>query len=362
MTRPLVADINLHALRHNFALIQALNPSGSTLAVLKADAYGHGALPAAQALADLAPAFAVASLEEAQALRQQGVNHPILLLEGFFSADELPIIAEQGYWLMIHSQWQIEALTAYQAQIQQPTTWTLWIKVDSGMHRLGFAPESLPDVLAQLQPLATQEILLASHCARADELDHPLTQQQINCMQELEHQTGLPVSLANSAASLAWPAARFAWQRPGIALYGMSPFTGPQPEADQLQPVMTLRSALIAIQDYPAGSQIGYGGRGVLPEGGRVGVVACGYGDGYPRQAVEGTPVLVNGQRCPLIGRVSMDMLMVNLSHLPQAQVGDEVELWGARLPAQEVARYCDTISYTLLTGLLPRVPRRYSE
>jgi len=364
MSRPLVAEINLKALRHNYQLAQQQSASNTAIAVIKADGYGHGAVEVAQALSDLAPAFAVASIEEAEQLRSASISQPILLLEGFFSLDELPLILERGYQLMLHSQWQLDALMDFATQHTdqlESTDLTLWLKVDSGMHRLGFAPERIPDLYHQLNRQSwIKQVILTSHFACADDLNNPYTQQQLTCMQELKTQLNATLSLANSPATLGWPAACDGWLRPGIMLYGASPFTQAHPLADQLQTVMTLKSRLISVRSLAAGEAVGYGGRFVTKQATKIGVVACGYGDGYPRQAVDGTPVLVKGQLSKLAGRVSMDMMTLDLGADSTAQPGDQVELWGPNLSINQVAQHCDTISYTLLTGLLPRVPRHY--
>ncbi len=362
MARPLVAEIDLAALRHNYQLALDCSPAGTAVAVIKANAYGHGAIAVAAALADLAPAFAVACIEEADELVAAGIRQPILLLEGFFTADELPRILRHGYEIVLHSGWQLEQLAAFLAGLQvTDAALNIWLKVDTGMHRLGFAVEEAAMVYRRLQTLpAIGKITLTSHLACADDLSSGTTPAQLQRLQALQQELDCPLSLANSPAIMGWPAARQGWLRPGIMLYGASPLGAEQAQSGQLQPVMRLRSELISVRWLPAGEAVGYGARFVTQRPTRIGVVACGYGDGYPRHAREGTPVVVNGVRCRLAGRVSMDMLTVDLSACPDAQVGDEVELWGAELPVNEVAEHCDTISYTLLTGLLPRVPRRY--
>lgn len=362
MARPLRAEINLAALRHNYQLALGSSPDGTAVAVVKANAYGHGAVEVASALADLAPAFAVACIEEADELVAAGIRQPILLLEGFFTADELPRIVRHGYEAVLHAAWQLEQLEAFLAEGQvAAAALNIWLKVDTGMHRLGFSPEETAAVYRRLQALpAVGKITLTTHFARADELSSDATTMQLQKLQALQHGLGCAVSVANSPAILGWPQAQQGWLRPGIMLYGASPLGTEHLQGARLQPVMSLKSALISVRELPAGEAVGYGARFVTQQPTRIGVVACGYGDGYPRHAREGTPVLVNGVRCHLAGRVSMDMLTVDLTACPDAQVGDEVELWGTSLPVNEVAEHCDTISYTLLTCLLPRVPRRY--
>lgn len=359
MSRPLYADINLQALQHNYHLAQQCAPNAKAIAIVKADAYGHGAVQVAQALVNDAPAFGVATIEEALTLREASIQTPILLLEGFFESSEIELLHEHQLWCSLHSEWQLQMLEA----CDQEGNLTLWLKVDSGMHRLGFCPDdALAQVIERLKGLkAVGQLGLMTHFARADEADNPYTSQQIELMKVLAAQYQLPLCIANSPATMQFPEAQGDWVRPGIMLYGASPLPTGHPVGDQLQTVMTLRSKLISVRDLPAGEPIGYGGRFVTPQTPtRIGVVAAGYGDGYPRHAVDGTPVLVNGQRVPLAGRVSMDMLTVDLSDQPNAQPGDDVVLWGEGLDINEVAASCDTISYTLMTGLLPRVPRRY--
>ncbi len=359
MARPLTAQISLDALRHNYQLAQHWSASAQTLAVIKADAYGHGAVQAAQALQDLAPAFAVACIEEAETLYQAGIQRPILLLEGFFSAEELPLILARGYWMVIHSHWQLRDLMAFcQAQGVQNLP-PIWLKVDTGMHRLGFEPQALDSVIQTLtQQLARPSLTLMTHLARADELDQPMTTQQCSTLLQHPAIAHYPKSLANSAGIMHWPTTHQDWTRPGILLYGASPLPLEHPKTQALRPVMQLTSRLISVREIAAGEAVGYGGRFIATQPTRIGVVACGYGDGYPRQAKEGTPVWIRGQKVPLAGRVSMDLLTVDLTQVPSAQAGDPVELWGQHLAVNEVAQHCDTISYTLLTGLLPRVSR----
>lgn len=362
MARPLVAEINLAALRHNYQLALSQSATSSALAVVKANAYGHGAVAIAQALADLAPAFAVACIEEAKELTAAGIKQPITLLEGFFETSELPIIIANGYEPLIHSDWQLEQLLNYlNNHPVAENSLNIWLKVDTGMHRLGFATDKVKKVYQQLKTApAIGKITLTSHLACADDLTSSATPKQITQLFALQQELDCPLSLANSPATLGWSEAQKGFLRPGIMLYGASPFTASHPLGDQLQTVMTLKTQLISVRDLPLGESVGYGARFTTKKPTRIGVAACGYGDGYPRHAIDGTPIKVNGILCSLAGRVSMDMLTIDLTNSPDAQVGDEVILWGEGLPVNEVANYCDTISYTLLTCLLPRVKRHY--
>jgi alanine racemase len=324
------------------------------MAAIKADGYGHGLVRTARAL-DQADAFAVASVGEALSLREAGIQTPVTLLEGFFHADELAPIQRLGFMTVVHQWAQVDMLE--QADLSAPVK--VWIKVDSGMHRLGFLPQEVRTAFDRLGRVPHVQLLgFVTHLARADERDHPATQRQIDTFTAAVE--GLPGerSIGNSAGLLAWPAARSAWVRPGIMLYGASPFPGRTAADEGLQPVMTVRSELIAVHDFNCGDPIGYGGSWSCPEAMRVGVAAIGYGDGYPRHARSGTPVLLNGRRVPLVGRVSMDMITLDLRTQPDARVGDPVVLWGEGLPVEEIAEQAGTISYELLCGITARVPR----
>ncbi|RAH38629.1 alanine racemase [Halomonas sp. SL1] len=363
MARPLRADIDLDALRHNYRLARELAPHSQAVAVLKADAYGHGLIACARALEGLAPAFAVACIEEAEALREGGITAPVVLLEGIFETSELERVEALGLWVAVHSDWQLDALLARRPARPTP----VWLKVDSGMHRLGFPPERAEAAWRRLSeaPECVTDLHLMSHFATADAVDTAYFRRQSALLAELAERLGAPTCLANSPATLARAEAHGAWNRPGVMLYGSDPLEAANAASRRLRPVMTLHSEIIAVRELEAGEPVGYGGRWTAPRPSRVGVVACGYGDGYDRHAVDGTPVLVDGRRAAIAGKVSMDMLIVDLTELPEADIGSEVVLWGRAsngevLSVDEVARHCDTISYTLLTGVLPRVPRRY--
>lgn len=359
MARAAVAEINLKNIRANYKLASSLAPAGKALAVVKADAYGHGAVQVAQYLAQDVEVFAVACIEEAMTLRAAGLTHPILLLEGFFEPDELSTIAREGFWTAVHRQQQLEQLA--QSSLAEPLC--VWLKVDTGMHRLGFSLTDAVKAYNQLRSMPqVKHVVVMSHLANADD---SLTQgvtvdAQLTHLVECFANSEIELSIANSAALLGHDAARKHWQRPGIMLYGACPLAQANQHSDALRPAMTLKSKVIATRWVEPGEQVGYGGRFTAQRRTRVGTVAMGYADGYPRQAVEGTPVIVNGQRTQLIGRVSMDMLTVDLTDLPEADVDSEVELWGEQLPANEVASHCDTIAYHLFTGVTNRVPRKY--
>ncbi|MDG1579589.1 alanine racemase [Pseudomonas sp. GOM6] len=354
--RPARALIDLEALRHNYRLAREVS-GARALAVVKADAYGHGAVRCAQALEAEADGFAVACIEEALELRYAGIRAPILLLEGFFEASELSLIDQHQLWCVVHAPWQVEAIE--QARLSRPLR--VWLKLDSGMHRVGLHPAEYRDAHARLQASGkVEKIVLMSHFARADELDCPRSAEQLDIFQQARGELQAEVSLRNSPAILGWPSVPSDWVRPGIMLYGATPFEQPQAQAARLKPVMTLESKIISVRELPAGEPVGYGARFVAERPTRVGVVAMGYADGYPRHAATGTPVLVDGVRTRLIGRVSMDMLTVDLTDLPQAGLGSRVELWGREVLASDVAYGCGSIPYQLFCNL-KRVPRLYS-
>ncbi len=357
MTRPSTATIDTRAFVANYRLAKSLAPGTRALAVIKANGYGHGAVTLGRALAAEADAFGVASSEEALELRESGIDNPILLLEGPFEPDEIEDAVRHRLMLVVHAQQQVDWLLA--AKPARPLA--VWLKVDTGMHRLGFGPREFAAVHARLSASPNvAKIILMSHFARADETDSHATENQIQQFREASRGIDAPVSLANSAATLAWPQAHGDWIRPGIMLYGSSPFEAEVPAAEGLSPVMCLQSQLIAIHQLGKGDSIGYGARYTCDGPTRVGVVAMGYADGYPRHAPDGTPVAVNGQRTRLIGRVSMDMLTVDLTDQPTAAVGDPVQLWGDQVSANEVARLSGTISYELFAGINRRVHLHY--
>ena len=353
MTRPLHARIDLAALQYNLQRARQAAPNSRIMAVVKANAYGHGLTRVAQALSN-ADGFGVACLEEAVSLREAGVKQPITLLEGFFDRDELKAISHYRLQPVLHNEEQLCQLDA--AQLPQPIN--VWLKLDTGMHRLGFQSEQTHGLHARLQACANvSEIGLFSHLGYADDRRSMLTQRQLNQFNEAIAGLPGPRSLANSGGVLAWSDTHLDWVRPGLMLYGISPFTGDTSVEQNLRPVMTLQSRLIAVNRFERGAAIGYGGAWVCPEDMTVGVVAAGYGDGYPRHAPTGTPVLVNGKRAQIIGRVSMDMLCVDLREQPAATIGDTVLLWGEGLPAEEIARCAGTIAYELVCAIASRVP-----
>lgn len=343
--RPARALIDLGALRHNY-LVACQRHSGRAFAVLKANAYGHGAIACAQALSRDADAYAVAFLEEAIALRDSGIKAPILLLEGVFEPAELLEAVRLGFWLVVHHPAQIEMIM----KTALPELPRIWLKINSGMNRAGFPPADIRRIWRKLMvDKKVEECGFISHFARADEPGCEATAQQIHIFDESIK--GLPGarSLANSAAILGWPSSHRDWARPGIMLYGADPMPG---EGNGLLPVMTLESQVVAVRNIATGEPVGYGARFVAPRPTRVGLVAMGYADGYPRSAPDGVPVAVDNKLTTLIGRVSMDMLTVDLTDLPETGIGSTVELWGKQVSVKQVAQAAGTIAYELLCNV----------
>ncbi|MGH8279690.1 MAG: alanine racemase [Gammaproteobacteria bacterium] len=353
MSRATRATINLSALRHNLQRARALAPGVHVLAMVKANAYGHGISAVAQALAG-ADAFGVASLDEALAIRRAGLAHPIVLLEGIFGAEELGAAARNGCELVVHDAQQLRLLEAALPDV----TLRVWLKVDSGMHRLGFAPTEVAAAWQRLNAAAAvrKPPRLMTHLACADERENLATRAQLEVFARATAGLEAERSVANSAGLLAWPESRADWVRPGILLYGVSPFAGRCGADEGLISVMTMSTELITVKDVARGAGVGYGQHWIAPADTRIGIAAIGYGDGYPRHAPNGTPVLVNGRRCPLVGRVAMDMIAIELGRDSRAAVGDPVVLWGPGLPVEEIATAAGTIAYELLCGVTQRV------
>ncbi|MDR0379386.1 MAG: alanine racemase [Candidatus Accumulibacter sp.] len=357
MPRPIQACIDLAALRHNYTLAKARAArSGSSAglwAVVKADAYGHGLSRATRALADIADGFALLEIDAAVALRDAGFRQPILLLEGFFDRHELAACGEYGLTPAVHrlDQWRMIREAALPARLP------VYLKLNTGMNRLGFVPEELPAVRRELEETAPflSSVTLMMHFATAD--GERGVEWQFERFQRMCAGWDLPVSLANSAVILRHSHMAVGWARPGILLYGATPFADEDAASLGLRPVMTLTSRLLAVQNLAAGEQVGYGGIFKAPRPMRIGVVACGYADGYPRHAPNGTPIRVAGVRTTTVGRVSMDMLTCDLTGIPNAEVGSEVVLWGEGQPVDEVAAAAGTIGYEILCALARRVP-----
>ena len=362
MTRPSFAHIDLAALRANYRLAvelsRASRATARCVAVVKANAYGHGAVEVARALDDTAPALAVSCCDEGLVLRQAGITSPILLLEGLFSDDEIALCAHHDFWPMLENPGQVDAVV--KSKPEKPLT--IWLKVDTGMHRLGLLPHQFKEQYQRL--LASDNVaapvVVGSHFASADELDNPFTRTQVDRLHDLVAPVGAPLSMANSPGLLAWPEARADWNRPGFMLYGASPFDRPHAEADRLRPVMQFESRVISLRWLDPGETVGYGQTWKAGRRSLIATVPVGYGDGYPRTAGNGTPVLVKGARALLAGRVSMDLITVDVTDVAGIQPGAPVELWGASLSVNEVARSAGTSAYELLTRMPARLTRLY--
>ena len=354
MTRLIRAVIDAGALRHNLRKIRERARGARILAVVKATAYGHGRVPTALSLADV-DAFAVARLEEGLALRAQGVTQPIVLLEGVFAAEQLLEAARYGFDLVVHDALQIEILE----EDPGPHRFVLWVKIDTGMNRLGFRPGDFPAAFERLRSLkpAPLEIRLLTHLARADEPDNPMTAAQVARFKEASRGLDCAISIANSAGLFSEVHLGCDWVRPGLALYGASPFASGSGAGLGLEPAMSLETSVIAVREVPRGETVGYGGTWRAQRDSRIAIVAAGYGDGLARGLPNGTPVLIAGRRAPLCGRVSMDMIAVDVTELAGVQVGSPTVLWGKELPVEEIARHAGTIPYELLCGVSQRVP-----
>ncbi len=355
MPRNTLARIHPAALRHNLARVRALAPGCKVMAVVKADAYGHRLDLCLPSLKD-SDLLAVATLEEARAIRRLGSELPVMLLEGVIHSADLAVAADLRLELTLHHPSQVDALLRFG---RSPTP-RLWLKVESGMHRLGLPPETLPELHQRLEALpGVEQINLVSHFARADENNPEPTQRQIERFRHYVKGLSGELCLANSAAILGHPDSHADWVRAGIMLYGISPIAGKTGADLGLAPAMTLSTELISVKDVPAGEAIGYGGRFVAEAPMRLGVAAIGYGDGYPRSMADGAPVLVNGKVCALAGRVSMDMITIDLAACPEAAIGDPVVLWGEGLPIEHLALAADTIPYELVCRVTRRVRYR---
>jgi alanine racemase len=323
------------------------------MAVIKANAYGHGLVPAAKALAET-DGFSVARLDEGLALRAAGLTNRILLLEGVFSPEQLAVAAQQSFDLMVHSVEQLELLEGRAGT----EVISAWIKLDTGMNRLGFRAEQFADAYARLTRVGNvaADPTLVTHLANADDRRDAKTTEQLQAFAAATAALRGARSIANSAALLAWPDTRADWVRPGLVLYGLSPFASGTGADLGLRPVMTLQTEVIAVKDVRQGETVGYGGAWRAARDTRMAVVAAGYGDGYPRSVESGTPLLVNGRRAPIIGRVSMDMITADVTDLPGVATGDPVVLWGEGVPVEEIARHAGTIPYELICGVSQRV------
>ena len=351
------ALINLDAIRQNVKKVREYVPNAKIMAVIKANGYGHGLLLMAQALNNV-DGLAIARISEGIFLRKSGVKSKLLILSGFFSERQLNDIVEYSLDVVVHSVQQVEILKKY---LGQPKI-SIWVKINTGMNRLGLSSAEFAIAYQELTALPNikQPITLMTHLSNADDMKSPVTQQQIQLFNKTVGNISDEKSIANSAGIIGWPDSVTNWVRPGLMLYGVSPFLKGYGKELGLNPVMSLHSYIIAVKNIAAGESVGYSGNWVSRKQTRLGVVCVGYGDGYPRYAKEGTPVLVNNERVPLIGRVSMDMITVDLSSQKNVIPGDPVTLWGDGLAVEEIAKYADTIPYTLLCGITKRVKFSY--
>ena len=353
--KSVTAVINTQALSSNLDQIKSWAPHSKTVAVVKANAYGHGVITVAQTLDSKVDAFAVARLPEAMELRAANIQKPVILLEGFLNDEDLPVIAEQGFYTAIHDEAQIDAIE--RTAVPQPLH--AWLKIDVGMHRLGAAPDEVQRMKARLErsDKVLKPLGLISHLSVADCPDlSDYNEEQINYFFEVAQGFSGPLCLGNSAGIISWPKARTTYVRPGIIMYGISPYTDKTGTDLGLTPVMTLKSSLIAIRAVKKGARVGYGATWTAPRDTILGIVGAGYGDGYPRTVPNGTPVLINGRYAPTAGRVCMDMLFVDLGPDAQDKIGDEAILWGEGLPVERIAAACGTIPYELVCRIMPRV------
>lgn len=354
MSRAALAILSTENLLHNLAVIKQNAPNTQIIAMVKANAYGHGLRSVSMRLEKHVHSLGVASIDEALALRRVGIKTPITLMEGVFNPDELLVASCEKFHVVFHEPTQL----AWLRVSSLPLPLTVWLKIDTGMGRLGFSLEEASDAYEQLStcPYVVRPIGVMSHLACADTVTHPLNQQQLTAFKLFTEQLPGPKSICNSAALFTQQHHHYTTIRPGIALYGISPFSTISATQLNLKPVMTLQTRLTAIRMHRKGAVLGYGADFVCPEDMPIGVIAMGYGDGYPRTARNGTPVLVNGVRCQLVGRVSMDMITIDLRNCPTAQVNDPVILWGNGLPLEEVAPYTSNIAYDMLTAMQSRV------
>jgi alanine racemase len=347
------ALIRLDALKHNLGVIREAASNAKIMAVIKANAYGHGMVAVAQSISDV-DAFAVARLSEAIELRDAGIKTPIVLLAGVFNMDELNAAIEHGFEIVVHCPEQVELLDACDTgQV------IAWLKFDTGMNRLGFSLDEAESLIQRLQRCAAvSELRLMSHLASADDRDSPETDAQLRQFAALVEGFSGAVSIANSAGMLSWPALKSdgdCWIRPGLLLFGLSPFSDQTGTDLGLRPVMQFEARLIATKPLAKGALVGYRGTYEAPADSVLGIISAGYGDGYTRRFRTGTPVLINGRKVPVIGNVSMDMIAVDLGVSASDKVGDVATLWGDGLPVEEVAPWAEAIPYDLVCGVMNR-------
>lgn len=358
------AVISRKAVRHNFKRIKSIVKTSRVISVLKANAYGHGVLEMARILVD-SDAFGVARLEEALELRNAHFTTPILLMEGFFNTVDIDVLIEHDIQTVIHSLEQISQLETFaKKHLVLTAKLKVWLKIDTGMNRLGISPSQFNEALARIYALSfvDPQINFMTHFSCADDLDNRFTSEQISQFYTLVEPHDGELTLANSAGILAWPESHADWVRPGLLLYGCSPMINRIGEQDDFIAAMTLSTSVIAIKPLAKGENVGYGAHWQAEQDTQLAVIAIGYGDGYPRHAKAGTPVLINGKRYPIVGRVSMDMVTVDLGIEHQVSCGDPVIMWGPQLPVEEIAQWSDTICYELILQLTSRVDIKFVE
>ena len=382
MTRKTRAIIDLDAIHQNYQLTTQFAPKSKNIAVIKADAYGHGNIKVAQSLESSVPAFAVAIFEEAVELRNAGITKPILILQGLNSKQELRYAIDNQLYVMVINKHQIELIKdLHNSLLAEPFPPSqqlhIWLKLDSGMHRLGFTADEITEQFRTLLDCdwVGNDMVITSHLACASNTSNDKTNQQskvfnrvvdkLNQVMSLElmqqSSSKLATSLANSASLIAFPETRMSWNRPGIMLYGLSPFDDGKVGAEELKPAMTFESYVIDITKVKAGESVGYSNKWTASKDSLIATISVGYGDGYPRQAKNGTPLLIAGQNAKLAGTVSMDMITADISECDNIKIDDSVELWGKNVDANLVAKYSDSIGYDLITGIAKRVPKVYS-
>lgn len=347
------ATINLDAIEHNFNIAAKLAPQSKVIAIIKSDAYGHGLIPVAKKLPG-AEAFGVSVIEEALELRANNISQKIILLTGANTIEEIELCAQHDIDVVVHHRLHLELLSKQKTN----RLISVWLKIDVGMHRLGFDGDEITEVFEQINQIKTvrKPIYLMSHLPNADRMNDPTTEEQIHIFRDHVEKFKVEASLAKSAGLLAWNQSHFNWVRPGVMLYGASPLVGKIGADHDLIPAMNFQAKIVSVRRLKAGDAVGYGGHWRCPEDMIVGIAGVGYSDGYPRHARSGTPIMVNNNICQLVGRVCMDMLAIDCRQTPDVKIGDNVLLWGEQLPIETVARHANTISYELMCHVSSRV------
>jgi len=361
VSRPTKLEIDLSALEHNFHVVRSYAPKQKIVCCVKANAYGHGIDQVSHCLSKHTDALAVSSIDEAISLRKASVSAPILLLEGVFDVNELARVAQYKLWIVVHNQRQIDWLLSSSLCQADEDGWetNIWLKIDTGMHRLGVEPNSVPSLVRQLlSKFKAKNLRLMTHFACADEMGNPFTSLQISRFFDIENQSNLECSLANSAAIIEYPESHEDWVRPGFLLYGLSPFGKEHPSSKNLKPVMRFTTEIIDIKTVSSGEGVGYNHYWRAEKESRIAILAAGYGDGYPRNTKNGAPVFVKNQIAKTVGHVAMDMMMIDVSDLENIQIGDDVELWGTHVSVHDLAEHSGYSPYEFLTRMPSRAKR----